>query len=125
LDTAAIEEWIKANEQDIDAVAVSSYFSPLNPEHEQAAFDIIQKHTSLPVVMAHQLSTKLDSIKRAATASINASLVAVMQDFIESVHQSMKAMDINAPLMIVRGDGNGTVRTSSKCYRRTFSCRKW
>jgi N-methylhydantoinase A/oxoprolinase/acetone carboxylase beta subunit len=105
LDTAAIEEWIKANEQDIDAVAVSSYFSPLNPEHEQAAFDIIQKHTSLPVVMAHQLSTKLDSIKRAATASINASLVAVMQDFIESVHQSMKAMDINAPLMIVRGDG--------------------
>ena len=105
LDTEGIKSWIKKKKNEVDAVAVSSYFSPLNHEHEEKAFQIIQQESSLPVVMAHQLSTKLDSIRRAATASINASLVAVMQDFIQSVQLSLKDLGINAPLMIVRGDG--------------------
>ncbi|MFO8002253.1 MAG: hydantoinase/oxoprolinase family protein [Marinilabilia sp.] len=105
LDKEGLEEWVKAHQHEVDAVAISSYFSPMNPAHEDAAFEIIQKHSDLPVVMAHQLSTKLDSIKRAATATINASLVAVMHDFIQSVHQSLEELKINAPLMIVRGDG--------------------
>ncbi len=105
LDRKGIEKWVKENQHQVDAIAVSSYFSPLNPEHEEAAFEIIQKNSSLPVVMAHQLSTKLDSVKRAATASINASLVAVMYEFIQSVHQSLSELKIDAPLMIVRGDG--------------------
>ncbi len=105
LDDKAIEKWVLAHQHEVDALAVSGYFSPLNSDHEERVFDIIQKKTSLPVVMAHQLSTKLDSIKRAATACINASLVAVMQDFIGSVHQSLEELKIDAPLMIVRGDG--------------------
>src|SRR6056297_1862773 len=105
LDTEGIKEWIKQKKNEVDAIALSSYFSPLNHEHEEEAFKIIQEESDLPVVMAHQLSTKLDSIRRAATASINASLVAVMQDFIQSVQESLKDLRINAPLMIVRGDG--------------------
>lgn len=105
LDEEGIREWIKEKEAEIDAVAVSSYFSPLNPEHEEKAFEIIRNQTDLPVVMANQLSTKLNSIKRAATAAINASLVAVMQDFIQAVQNSLQELGIQAPLMIVRGDG--------------------
>lgn len=105
LDQAGIETWIREHAGDFDAIAVSSYFSPLNPQHEETAMKIIREHTSLPVVMGHQLSTKLDSIKRAATASINASLVAVMNDFIQAVRTSLAQMGIQAPLMIVRGDG--------------------
>ncbi|MFO8233972.1 MAG: hydantoinase/oxoprolinase family protein [Bacteroidales bacterium] len=105
LDKEGIEKWIKENERQIDAVAISSYFSPLNPSHEEEVFEIIRENSSIPVVMGHQLSTKLDSIKRAATATINASLVAVMQDFIEAVQNSLKKLNIHAPLMIVRGDG--------------------
>ncbi len=105
LDIGGIREWIRDKQNDVEAIAVSSYFSPLNPEHEEKAFEIIKEETDLPVVMAHQLSSKLNSIKRAATASINASLVAVMQDFILSVQNSLKELGIDAPLMIVRGDG--------------------
>lgn len=105
LDEAGIEAWIRERSSDFDAIAVSSYFSPLNPEHEEQVFQIIRKHASVPVVMGHQLSTKLDSIKRAATASINASLVAVMHDFIQAVRKSLSELGIQAPLMIVRGDG--------------------
>ncbi|MCF8231666.1 MAG: hydantoinase/oxoprolinase family protein [Bacteroidales bacterium] len=105
VDEEGIRQWVKDNQSKVDAIAVSSYFSPMNPEHELKALDIIQKESDLPLVMGHQLSTKLDSIKRAATASINASLVAVMQDFIQSVRHSLKELSIEAPLMIVRGDG--------------------
>ena len=105
LDEKGIQKWIRERESEFDAVAVSSYFSPLNPEHEERTFEIIRDHSDLPVVMASQLSTKLNSIKRAATAAINASLVAVMQDFIQAVQYSLQEMGIKAPLMIVRGDG--------------------
>ncbi len=105
LDEEGIKQWMKKNKDEVDAIAISSYFSPLNSDHEEKAFSIVQESSDLPVVMAHQLSTKLDSIKRAATASINASLVAVMQDFIQAVQNSLKDMGIEAPLMIVRGDG--------------------
>ena len=105
LDETALKKWLKKNKAQFDAIALSGYFSPLNPEHEEKAFEIIKKNTNLPVVMGHQLSTRLDSVKRAATASINASLVAVMSDFIEAVQVSMKNIGVLAPLMIVRGDG--------------------
>ncbi len=105
LDKRSVREWVVKNQHNIEAVAVSGYFSPLNPGHEEAVFKIIRKHTELPVVMAHQLSTKLDSVKRAATAVINASLVAVMKEFIQAVYHSMDELGIDAPLMILRGDG--------------------
>ena len=105
LDCEAIRTWVEAVRDEVDAVAVSSYFSPLNPDHEERAFALIGECCDLPVVMGHQLSTKLDSIKRAATASLNASLVAVMQEFIEAVRHSLREHGIRAPLMIVRGDG--------------------
>jgi len=116
IDKEGLAEWVKNHQHEVDAVAVSSYFSPMNTDHEDAAFDIIQEHSDLPVVLAHQLSTKLDSIKRAATATINASLVAVMHDFINSVHQSLKELEIKAPLMIVRGDG--TLMPSEEAVRK-------
>jgi len=105
LDEATIIEWIDEIAHGVDAVAVSGYFSPLNPEHELRAQRLIRARSELPVVLGHQLSTKLDSVRRAATATLNASLVAVMQEFVDAVRDSLRARKIRAPLMIVRGDG--------------------
>ena len=105
-DLEGIQAWIIRHRQDFDALAVSSYFSPLNPDHEEQAFRRIQDICSLPVVLGHELSTGLDSIKRATTACVNASLVAVMQEFIEAVRTAVAHRGVNAPLMIVKGDGS-------------------
>ncbi|GBC61407.1 hypothetical protein DENIS_2367 [Desulfonema ishimotonii] len=105
-DLDSIREWAEAHKDQVDALAVSSYFSPLNPAHEEQAFEAIQSVCSLPVVLGHQLSTKIDSIRRATTACLNASLVAIMQEFIKAVQTSLKDQGICAPLMIVRGDGS-------------------
>ncbi len=89
----------------VEAIAVSSYFSPLNPEHENRAYEAIARISDLPVVLGHQLSTKLGSVERATTAALNASLLAVLQDFIIAVRRAMERRHIDAPLMVVRGDG--------------------
>jgi N-methylhydantoinase A/oxoprolinase/acetone carboxylase beta subunit len=89
----------------VDAIAVSAYFSPLNPEHENRAFRAISGVCNLPIVLGHQLSTKLGSVERATTAALNASLLAVLQDFIIAVRRAMERRQIEAPLMVVRGDG--------------------
>ena len=97
---------MRLNSAKVDALAISSYFSPLNPSHEEGALAAVRQTCSLPAVLGHHLSTKLDSIKRATTACLNASLVAVMQEFIEAVRVSLKNRGIYAPLMIVKGDGS-------------------
>jgi N-methylhydantoinase A/oxoprolinase/acetone carboxylase beta subunit len=94
-----------ATESGADAIAVSAYFSPLNPEHERRAFEAVAAVADLPIVLGHTLSTKLNSIERATTATLNASLVSVLRDFIAAVQSAMGARGIVAPLMVVRGDG--------------------
>ncbi|MBE7554641.1 MAG: hydantoinase/oxoprolinase family protein [Anaerolineales bacterium] len=91
--------------EQVDAIAVSSYFSPLNPEHENQVYQAISSMCDLPIVLGHQLSTKLGSVERATTAALNASLLAVLQDFVIAVRQAMERRGIDAPLMVVRGDG--------------------
>ena len=56
-------------------------------------------------MLGHQLSTKLGSVERATTAALNASLLAVLQDFIIAVRRAMERRRIDAPSTVVRGDG--------------------
>lgn len=105
LDLAGILEKTSSIKNQVDALAVSSYFSPLNPEHEYRVHNGITQICDLPIVLGSQLSTKLGSVERATTAALNASLLAVLQDFIIAVRRAMERRGIEAPLMVVRGDG--------------------
>ena len=105
LDLPAILAKVNEFKDRVDAIAISSYFSPLNPEHENRAYKTISSICDLPVVLGHQLSTKLGSVERATTAALNASLLAVLQDFVIAVRWAMERRQIDAPLMVVRGDG--------------------
>jgi N-methylhydantoinase A/oxoprolinase/acetone carboxylase beta subunit len=105
LDLPAILAQVTEVKGQIDAIAVSSYFSPLNPEHENRVFRAVSSICDLPVVLGHQLSTRLGSVERATTAALNASLLAVLRDFVIAVRRAMERRHIEAPLMVVRGDG--------------------
>ena len=105
LDLPAILAQVSKLKGHTDALAVSSYFSPLNPEHENRVYKAVSRICDLPIVLGHQLSTKLGSVERATTAALNASLLAVLQDFIIAVRRAMERRRIDAPLMVVRGDG--------------------
>ena len=105
LDLSAILAKVAEIKTKVDAIAVSSYFSPLNPEHEHRAYKAIASVCDLPIVLGHQLSTKLGSVERATTAALNASLLGVLQDFVIAVRRTLDRRNIDAPLMVVRGDG--------------------
>ena len=78
LDLPAILAQVSKLKGHTDALAVSSYFSPLNPEHENRVYNAVSRICDLPIVLGHQLSTKLGSVERATTAALNASLLAVL-----------------------------------------------
>jgi len=105
LDLSGILDKVNEIKRDVDAIAVSSYFSPLNPEHENRVYEAVSRVCDLPIVLGHQLSTRLGSVERATTAALNASLLAVLQDFVIAVRRAMENRQIDAPLMMVRGDG--------------------
>lgn len=106
LDENAARKAILDRKDRVEAFAVSGYFSALNPDHEQRVRDMMRSLTGLPVTCGHELSTRLDSIRRATTAALNARLVPMLQDLISDVRDTLKSLSIKAPLMVVKGDGS-------------------
>ena len=104
LDLAALELWLR-QEQGISAYAVAAQFATRNPEHELAAQQMIADITGRPVSCSHHLSAKLNGPKRALTALLNARLIGMIARLIEKAEGKLAELGIDAPLMVVRGDG--------------------
>ncbi|HID28388.1 MAG TPA: hydantoinase/oxoprolinase family protein, partial [Desulfobacterales bacterium] len=90
----------------LDAVAVTGFFSVRNPAHELCVAEYIRDRYDLPVVRGHRLSMRLDAFKRATTAWWNARLIPIISNLIHSCRKVLAQKGINAPLMVVRGDGS-------------------
>ncbi len=106
VDMDAAEKAILEMKDQVDAFAVSGYLCIRNPIQEIEVAELIRKLTGYPVVAAHQLSSELGMRERTMTAILNARLMPLITDLMDSVKQGMERMDINAPLMVVRGDGS-------------------
>lgn len=106
LDINMAEEVVAETQDDVDAYAVSAYGGVRNPAHEIQLRDLILQRTDHPVVCGHQLTSQLNSIKRATTAALNARLMPLIRDLITATQRVLADKDISAPLMIVKGDGH-------------------
>ncbi len=54
----------------------------------------------------HELTTKLNAIRRATTVALNARLIPTLRDLILTVRRMLDEAGVAAPLMIVKGDGS-------------------
>ena len=90
----------------IDVLAVVGYMSVRNPSHELTIRNLAERMLGIPVVCAHELTSKLGFEQRANTAIINAGLIPTIIDLINAVNTSLNDLGITAPLMIVKGDGS-------------------
>ncbi len=115
LDEAAAREAILAHRDHVEAFAVSSYFGVRNPAHELRVRAFVEELTaaagypggaSLPVTCGHELTSRLDALRRAITVTLNARLIPLLRELIATVRQSLDGLGIRAPLMIVKGDGS-------------------
>lgn len=114
IDPAELNEAILEIKDQVDAFAVSGYLSIRNPIQEIEVTEKIRELTGYPVVSAHQLSTDLGMHERTVTAVLNARLMPLITDLIDSVKQGMDRLKIKAPLMVVRGDGSLISETAAR-----------
>ncbi len=105
LDLAAARTAIRDFAPRVSAFAVAGYFGVRNPTHELAVRDLIHEMTRHPVTCAHELSHHLDAPRRALTALLNARLIALIDRLIRAVERHLVELGIEAPLMVVKGDG--------------------
>jgi N-methylhydantoinase A/oxoprolinase/acetone carboxylase beta subunit len=106
LDEAGLRQAVLARKDQVDAFGVSSYFGVRNPEHEIRARALIEELTGLPVTCGHDLTTRLNSVRRATTVALNARLVPLLRELIDTLRHSLAERQIAAPLMVVKGDGS-------------------
>lgn len=105
IDPQEIDEAIEFFRGTVDALAVSGYASVRNPEHEIYVKERIREKLGIPVVCAHELTASLGFYERTVTAVLNARLIPVICNLIDSVKAAMQKYHIEVPLMIVKGDG--------------------
>ena len=89
-----------------DAFAVVCIWGSRNSTLETEVREYIYGITQLPVVCGHELSAKLNFLKRASCAYVNARLLPIIDAFLTSIKISMKQFGITAPVVAVKGDGS-------------------
>lgn len=105
LDAAASKAAIQANASKVSAFAISSSFSVRNPAHELQLRAWVTELTDKPVTCGHELASSLGAPRRAMTVALNARMISHVKALIDSVTRTLHARRIDAPLMIVKGDG--------------------
>lgn len=105
LDLTALEAAIKGLGDEVMGFAVAARFATRNPAHEIAARDLIRRVTGRAVTCSHELSANLNGPKRALTAVLNARLIGMIDRLVAACERHLAAVGIDAPLMVVRGDG--------------------
>ena len=106
LDETALREAVLARRDRVEAFAVSAYFGVRNPAHELRAQELIEALVGLPVTCGHDLTTRLNSVRRATTVALNARLVPLLRELIGTLRHSLEERAIHAPVMVVKGDGS-------------------
>lgn len=105
LDEKALKKQLDQITKEVTAFAVAGLFATRNPEHEIRVRNIILEHTGTSVTCSHELSSKLDGPRRALTSVLNARLISMINHLIEATEGLFETHGIEAPLMVVQGDG--------------------
>jgi N-methylhydantoinase A/oxoprolinase/acetone carboxylase beta subunit len=108
----------KMRERKVEAIAVSSVFSPVNPVHEIRAAELIRKivGTNIPITLSHEIGS-VGLLERENAAILNAALVKVAASAINAFIQAMREAKIDqAQLFLTQNDGTLMSATYARQY---------
>ncbi len=104
-------------EQDgVTAFAVSGFGGTVNPAHELEVKKILTEESGMMVCCGHELSDLLNFAVRAQTAVLNARIIPRMVKFFKELDLVLERRNIEAPVMVVKGDG--TLMSSAMAKER-------
>ena len=101
-----LRQAILDNKSSVEAFAVAANYSIRNPDHERRARELIAEVCDHPTTISSELSDGLNGPLRALTATFNVRIVSLIINLVKSVRLAMSQYSIDAPLMIVKGDGS-------------------
>ncbi|NLI74679.1 MAG: hydantoinase/oxoprolinase family protein [Euryarchaeota archaeon] len=105
LDMEELERNVQEMIPRIDSLVISGLFSVQNPYQENSIKEAVQRKHDIPVVLGHELTAELGIYERTVTAVLNARLMPVLSDFLDKVLKILEERKLNAPVMILKGDG--------------------
>ncbi len=90
----------------VEAVAITSVFSPVRPDHEVRAAEIVRKVMGdVPISMSHTLGS-VGLLERENATILNAAIVGVMKRSISAVRETMEKLGLGeAKLYLAQNDG--------------------
>jgi N-methylhydantoinase A/oxoprolinase/acetone carboxylase beta subunit len=106
LDEDGARAAIEKLRDEVSAFAISSMFGTRNSSHENRVKQLVTEITGMPVICGHELASSLGAPRRALTAALNARMVPAIKELINSVQTILERHNIEAPLMLVKGDGS-------------------
>ncbi len=106
LDEEAAGAAIRKLQNEVSAFAISSMFGTRNTSHENRLKQMVIEITGMPVICGHELASSLGAPRRALTAALNARMVPAIKELVGSVQTILARHQIDAPLMLVKGDGS-------------------
>lgn len=90
----------------VDGYAVVQVFGVINPVFELEAKNIIQDVTNKPVICGHELSSKLNYMRRAVSCLLNCRIVPLFNNFLDAIKENLVERDMDVKIIIVRSDGS-------------------
>jgi N-methylhydantoinase A/oxoprolinase/acetone carboxylase beta subunit len=105
LDIEYLVSLIHGLKNEVDAYAVCSAMSMINPTHELVVEKAIGMLDPKPVFCSHRISKLTGMHERAATAGLHAKLMPVMSDFIQGVEKAMSGLNLSCPAVVIGGNG--------------------
>lgn len=106
LDEQAIMDAVEdIKSRGLKAIAITSIFSPIRPDFENRAAELIASVApDIPVTLSNQLGS-LNLIDRENATIINASLLELSRRAVESYRKSLGKLNIDAALYVTQNDG--------------------
>jgi N-methylhydantoinase A/oxoprolinase/acetone carboxylase beta subunit len=104
-DTEIREVAHRIRDADITCIAISSVFSPVNPDHEQHVAQIVAE--TIPgarLSLSHEIG-RIGLLERENAAAMNACLSDLAQRIVSSFREALLGLGITAPFFISQNDG--------------------
>lgn len=106
-DWAEFRRNLKAEFGDCDGVAITQLLPLKNhAAFERKAAQIVTEELGIPCIMGYELFQEKNVMQRGASALLNARLLPVIKEFLDSVKESLAKQRLSLPVVIVRSDGS-------------------
>jgi N-methylhydantoinase A/oxoprolinase/acetone carboxylase beta subunit len=106
LDEDAIARFLAGVAEDVEAVAVTAVFSPVAPDHELAAVEVVRRELggAVHVSLSHEIGS-VGLLERENATVLNAALIGAAEDLAAALRSALAAERIDAEPFFAQNDG--------------------